>query len=167
MGLDMYLESHKKETYELHLQAIDLMQEILNYRHKDSKETFVDDDEWVKVRDSLNALINHEQEQIAYWRKANQIRGWFANLLDTDTDRVCKGKVSKEDIENLLDTCKQVLKDHSLAEKLLPTTEGFFFGSNEYDEYYFEEIKETIEICEKVLKEFDFSTNYLIYDEWW
>ena len=65
MGLDMYLESHKKETYELHLQAIDLMQEILNYRHKDSKETFVDDDEWVKVRDSLNALINNEQEKIA------------------------------------------------------------------------------------------------------
>lgn len=167
MGLDMYLESHKKETYELHLQAIDLMQEILNLRHKDSEEVFVDDDEWVKVRDSLDTLISHKQEQIAYWRKANQIRGWFQELLGEESNGVCKGKISKEDIENLLDTCKQVLEDHSLAEKLLPVTEGFFFGSYEYDEYYFEQIKETVEICERVLKEFDFNTNYLIYDEWW
>ena len=163
----MYLESHKKETYELHLQAIDLMQEILNLRHKDSEEVFVDDDEWVKVRDSLDTLISHKQEQIAYWRKANQIRGWFQELLGEESNGVCKGKISKEDIENLLDTCKQVLEDHSLAEKLLPVTEGFFFGSYEYDEYYFEQIKETVEICERVLKEFDFNTNYLIYDEWW
>lgn len=167
MGLDMYLESHKKETYKLHLQAIDLMQEILNLRHKDSEEVFVDDDEWVKVRDSLDTLISHKQEQIAYWRKANQIRGWFQELLGEESNGVCKGKISKEDIDNLLDTCKQVLEDHSLAEKLLPVTEGFFFGSYEYDEYYFEQIKETVEICERVLKEFDFNTNYLIYDEWW
>jgi hypothetical protein len=167
MGLDMYLESHKKETYELHLQATEFMQNILNFRHKDSKKTFVDDPEWAKVVDSVKALIGHQTESIAYWRKANQIRGWFVDLLDVDYNGVCKGKVSKKDIENLLDTCKQVLKDHSLAEELLPATEGFFFGSDEYDEYYFDQIKETVEICEKILKEFDFSTNYLIYDEWW
>lgn len=167
MGLDMYLESHKKDTYELNEQAIKFMQEVLNFRHRDSTEVFVDDDEWAKARDSVNALIDHKQEQVAYWRKANQIRGWFSKLLGEDSNGVCKGKVSKENIESLLDTCKQVLADHSLAEKLLPTTKGFFFGSSEYDEYYFEQIKETVEICEKILKEFDFSTNYLIYDEWW
>ena len=167
MGLDMYLESHQKETYDLHNEAIDLMQKILDYRHKDSKEVFVDDDEWAKAKDSVDALINHKQEQVAYWRKANQIRGWFSELLGEESNGVCKGKVSKENIESLLDTCKQVLEDHSLAERLLPTTEGFFFGSYEYDEYYFEQIKETIKICERVLKEFDFDTNYLIYDEWW
>ena len=163
----MYLESHQKETYDLHNEAIDLMQKILDYRHKDSKEVFVDDDEWAKAKDSVDALINHKQEQIAYWRKANQIRGWFQELLGEESNGVCKGKVSKENIESLLNTCKQVLADHSLAEKLLPTTEGFFFGSYEYDEYYFDQIKETVEICERVLKEFDFDTNYLIYDEWW
>lgn len=167
MGLDMYLESHQKETYDLYSESISFMQKILNYRHKDSKEVFVDDDEWAKAKDSVDALIDHKQEQIAYWRKANQIRGWFSELLGEESNGVCKGKVSKENIESLLNTCKQVLEDHSLAEKLLPVTEGFFFGSYEYDEYYFEQIKETIEICERVLKEFDFDTNYLIYDEWW
>lgn len=167
MGLDMYLESHRKDTYELNERAIEFMSDILNFRHRNSEETFVDDPEWSKTNDSVKGLIKHESEQVAYWRKANQIRGWFADLLGEDANGVCKGKVSKENIEDLLDTCKQVLADHSLAEKLLPVTEGFFFGSYEYDEYYFEDIKETIEICEKILKEFDFDTNYLIYDEWW
>lgn len=167
MGLDMYLESHKQDTYELNERAIVLMSDILNFRHRTSTETFVDDPEWSKTNDSIKDLIKHESEQVAYWRKANQIRGWFAKLLGEESNGVCTGKVSKENIESLLDTCKRVLKDHSLAKKLLPTTEGFFFGSNEYDEYYFEKIKETVEICEKILREFDFGTNYLIYDEWW
>jgi len=34
----------------------------------------------------------------------------------------------------------------------LPVTAGFFFGSNEYDEYYFEELKDTIKIIEKLEK---------------
>lgn len=167
MGLDMYLESHQKETYDLHNEAISFMQKVLDYRHRDSTEVFVDDNEWAKARDLVNALIDHKQEQVAYWRKANQIRGWFSRLLGEESDGVCKGKVSKKNVENLLDTCKQVLENNSLAEKLLLVTEGFFFGSYEYDDYYFEQIKETIEICERVLKEFDFDTNYLIYDEWW
>jgi hypothetical protein len=31
----------------------------------------------------------------------------------------------------------------ALAEELLPTQEGFFFGSTEYDEWYMESVKET------------------------
>ena len=34
---------------------------------------------------------------------------------------------------------------------LLPTIQGFFFGSTEYDEYYYSDIDETIEILENVL----------------
>ena len=37
--------------------------------------------------------------------------------------------------------------------ELLPTADGFFFGSTEYDEYYLKDIKNTIEILEKVIKE--------------
>ena len=37
--------------------------------------------------------------------------------------------------------CDKVLDDNSLAEELLPTRSGFFFGSTDYDEWYFEDIK--------------------------
>src|SRR5262249_45779294 len=35
----------------------------------------------------------------------------------------------------------KVIKDASSAQRLLPTQEGFFFGSTDYDQYYLEDIK--------------------------
>ena len=61
-------------------------------------------------------------------------------------------EITVDKLEKLLDTCKKVLADHSLAKELLPTADGFFFGSTAYDEYYFGEIERTIEIIEPVLK---------------
>jgi len=39
-----------------------------------------------------------------------------------------------------------------VAEKLLPTQEGFFFGSTSYDSYYYDDIEATKEILEEALK---------------
>ena len=50
---------------------------------------------------------------------------------------------------------------------ILPTRGGFFFGSTEYDSGYSEDIDGTIEICEKILKDFDFENNYLAYHASW
>jgi hypothetical protein len=40
----------------------------------------------------------------------------------------------------------KVIEDPSVAQDLLPTTAGFFFGGTDYDEYYMEDILNTIEI---------------------
>jgi hypothetical protein len=37
----------------------------------------------------------------------------------------------------------KVIQDATVAENLLPTREGFFFGSTEYDEDYLEDVKST------------------------
>ena len=37
----------------------------------------------------------------------------------------------------------KALKDSTLAEELLPTTEGFFFGGTDYDEWYWMNLLET------------------------
>lgn len=47
----------------------------------------------------------------------------------------------------------QVVAQRSIAEGLLPTQEGFFFGGTEYDEYYIEHVKETVEMLEPLLEE--------------
>lgn len=60
-------------------------------------------------------------------------------------------RITREYAEELLSRCKQVLEDHSLAETLLPTMPGFFFGSTEYDEYYFENVQEVYDYVENVL----------------
>jgi hypothetical protein len=40
----------------------------------------------------------------------------------------------------------QTIEDSSVAEELLPTQSGFFFGGTDYDEYYLKDILDTIEI---------------------
>jgi hypothetical protein len=40
-----------------------------------------------------------------------------------------------------------------LADELLPSADGFFFGSTNYDEWYFKDLTNTIEIIETLLSE--------------
>ncbi len=44
------------------------------------------------------------------------------------------------------------IEDHSVAEKLLPTQSGFFFGCTDYDECYLGDIKNTKKILTEALK---------------
>ena len=45
----------------------------------------------------------------------------------------------------------QVVAQPGVAEKLLPTQEGFFFGSTEYSQYYLEDLRRTVEQLEPLL----------------
>lgn len=51
--------------------------------------------------------------------------------------------------------------------KLLPTTSGFFFGGTDYDNFYMDDIKQTINILEKVLEETDFEKEAVVYSASW
>lgn len=59
------------------------------------------------------------------------------------------------------------VKDSSVAEKLLPSCAGFFFGGYDYDEYYVADIKETIDIITKVLETTDFEKEMVYYISSW
>lgn len=77
---------------------------------------------------------------VGYFRKVNFLVKYFEDL-GFDTPSQTPLKITKEDAEVLLDRCEKVLEDHSLAKELLPTMSGFFFGSTEYDKYYFEDVE--------------------------
>ena len=61
----------------------------------------------------------------------------------------------------------KIIEDDSVACELLPTTEGFFFGSTDYDQWYLEDIESTIEQIAKILETTDFDTEYVIYEASW
>jgi len=61
----------------------------------------------------------------------------------------------------------KIVKDSSVAERLLPTKSGFFFGGTDYDEYYIEDLKDTVKILERALNEIDFKHERLIYSSSW
>lgn len=86
-----------------------------------------------------------------YWRKANAIHNWFVeNVQEGEDDCRCY-ELEKEQLIELRNTCKKVLKNDSLKEELLPTQGGFFFGGTDYDEYYYNDLKETIKEIDRLL----------------
>lgn len=89
------------------------------------------------------------QFEVGYWRKANHIHKWFVDNVQEGKDDCEYYYVSKDDVAKLLETCRAVLNDRTLAGKLLPTQSGFFFGGTEYDDYYFEDIELTVKILER------------------
>jgi hypothetical protein len=60
----------------------------------------------------------------------------------------------------LRDLCEKVLANHALADELLPTASGFFFGNTDYDEWYFTDLQDTVTILnhalENVPEDYDF-----------
>jgi hypothetical protein len=90
---------------------------------------------------------------VMYWRKVNAIHEWFVQNKQDGVDECQKTWLSIDDLKELLAVCKQVYDDRSLADELLPTQDGFFFGDTEYTDYYFDSIKETIDRLEEVFSQ--------------
>ena len=105
-------------------------------------------------------------ERVGYWRKANAIHQWFVVNVQDVEDNCGYYYVSRENLEVLLETVNKVLDDHSLAEDLLPTQGGFFFGATDYDDYHFEDLKETKKIIEEIFAEGDVDADYQYHSSW-
>ena len=89
------------------------------------------------------------------FRKINFLVKFFEDK-GMDVENQIPIRISRANIKELINLCTEVLADESKAETLLPTCSGFFFGSTDYDEDYFENIKEVLWYCkEELLPEFD------------
>lgn len=107
-------------------------------------------------------------EDDAYFRKVNCIYAYFQERLE---DEACF--VNEYDLKDIIDRCDQILKGVNLrkeipyeaikrGEELLPTQGGFFFGSTEYDKWYFAHVKDIRKQMKKLLRKFD-KNNDLMY----
>lgn len=88
----------------------------------------------------------------AYWRKANHIHQWFVENIQDGVDNCEPYYVPTKKLMELRDLCFYILKDKDKSNELLPTQEGFFFGGTDYDEYYFEDISNTYEALNEIIK---------------
>ncbi len=113
--------------------------------------------------------VKQVEVEIAYWRKANAIHDWFVQNVQDGVDECQKSYVTHENLRNLLNICKSVLANPDQVETLLPTRSGFFFGGTEYDEWYFDGIKHTVEVLENVVPrmEIDFRGWMFYYQSSW
>lgn len=112
--------------------------------------------------------ISHITEDVMYWRKANAIHQWFVDNVQNGEDDCKEYSVSREQLEELLSLVKKTLMfkpNKEKAAELLPTQAGFFFGSEDYDEYYWSDLEETRDSLIKLLKEPD--TGDFYYQSSW
>jgi len=109
-------------------------------------------DMYLEVKKELNKF-----EEVIYWRKANQIHHWFLKNVEEDDEDInnkyCEIKIEK--LKELLELIDEVLENPKIAEEELPTSSGFFFGGMDYDDDYFEELKETQEKLSIVIKKIE------------
>lgn len=101
----------------------------------------------------------------AYWRKANAIHNFFTRGKEYEScDDI---EVNRLMLIDLKDRCTKVLLNRELADELLPTTNGFFFGSDEYDEYYYDSIAKTYEYITPLISNEDIKDGDLYYFGWY
>jgi len=118
-----------------------------------------------KLIDVNLSRVTNINERVGYWRKANHIHKWFVDNCQNGVDDCKEYYVSIEQLKELLQRCKDVLQDIDLAVTLLPTTSGFYFGSDAYGESYIDDTKATIKIIEDILAE-DIDGRYYYRSSW-
>ena len=135
MGLDMYLS---KKTY------------VKNWAHKEDKHRVV-----VTLNDQTRLDIKPERvtyvdEEVMYWRKVNAVHAWFVENVQDGIDECQVSRVTIELLDELATICEKVIRDKN--PELLPASSGFFFGSTEYDDYYYQEIEETAKVLREEIR---------------
>ena len=139
MGLDMYL--YRKEYV--------------------STFAWTQDEKAVKEANLHSVIANHFNVDpnmggiyvdycVAYWRKANAIHGWFVNL-DGGRDECQPINVSLDQLKELRDLANSVVLTPAMAGDILPPQEGFFFGSSDIDEWYISDMKNTVDMLDKII----------------
>jgi hypothetical protein len=127
---------------------------VKNWKHMSDDEKHNVSVEGKSAKEIKPERITHIEEEIGYWRKANQIHNWFVQNVQNGNDDCGSHYVDVEQLEELSTNCKEVLADHSKAEELLPTQQWFLFWSElSYDEWYFNQLEQTVEIIDGILTE--------------
>lgn len=165
MGLDMYLN---KRTY------------VKNWEHNgpDAQNKITIKTGGKARKDIKPERITYITEEVAYWRKFNALHNWFVQNCGHGEDTCQEMYVSKDQLEELLALLHKVndlLKNSKMVHKvvagwkedrltkvyecedqvmeLLPPTQGCFFGSYEIDQWYKDDVVNTIIILEDLLSE--------------
>lgn len=166
MGLDMFLIRRKKNV-------------------KDFDNWYRDGDEimyWRKVNSIHRWFVENVQKGVddcGYYKVEKEQLESLHDICGEILDRVImapskitngysiekKEDGSFEKIYNYIDG--MIATNPEVCEELLPTQEGFFFGSTEYNNWYMEDVKRTYYELGILLKLYDFNNYDIYYSSSW
>ncbi len=146
MGLDMYLNAKRY---------------ISKYSDEDLGTKLAQEfPELAKIGKSLNGV----SVEAMYWRKANAIHAWFVRNVQNGTDDCGHYYVSRDQLRELLDTIEKALDNRDSSQ--LPPTGGFFFGSTDVDDWYWEDLKNTRDALETVVNSYTDDWDFEYHSSW-
>ena len=154
MGLDMYLSA--KKYLSKYFDAADT-----------GKISAINDIFGIEGEEDGDYGAQEVTFRVAYWRKANAIHQWFVDNVQDGVDECDETFVPREKLQELMELCEKIIADPKLGEELLPTQNGFFFGSTEYYEWYMQDIKHTAERLKKILSDSALSKFDFYYQSSW
>lgn len=161
MGLDMYLEARKYVSKNDWTAKADENGDLpTNAEYNEIAKFFPAGADEYGSHSGAEAKIT-----VAYWRKANAIHNWFVNECGGGVDECQPIGVPHNKLRELRATVEHTIETKD--PKHLATASGFFFGSTDYDEYYWGDLERTLKILDKVIplaEEEDWS---LIYQASW
>ena len=158
MGLDMYLEVRRTvRTYEWNQQfdkvANGLGESLISLAGLD------------QIVSENNYTVSIEVNAI-YWRKVNSVHQWFVDNIGGGVDECQRMYVKRKDLEDLRDLVKDTLIHRDKASLTLPPASGFFFGSTEIDEWYWEDLEYTARELDRVLANAKDSDDFFYQASW-
>jgi len=174
MGLDMYLYRKTYVRNWSHMAPEELHQ--ITVKKNKKKHPWIDSKnitgitelvgQWRKANAVHDWFVSHVQDGEDDCKEYNVELPQLQELYDTcvlvrDNTKLVDGQIKNgysckeidgKFVETPIMEPGKTVADKSVAEDLLPTAGGFFFGSTDYDEYYMEDILDTIKILEPLLK---------------
>jgi len=150
MGLDMYLTAERYLWREGDKDVSDKINEAIGVEANPENHF-----------NGSSLRVKSVSVDAMYWRKANAIHGWFVENCQGGLDECQRTYVERAKLKALKDLCEDIL-NHPDAEREtdLEPRAGFFFGSYEKDEWYFQDLKNTVEGLDRALSlpenEYDF-----------
>ena len=182
MGLDQYLTLTNKKYKEI-CDAYDAYYGLSEEEQEKTVCPDLPDDTSFDEITLVNLNAKPINCELIYWRKANMIHNWFVENVQNGVDDCGSYRVSIEQLKSLRDICQYIVdnlekyeieeidwrgnpvkvteyspKNEELikwCEENLPTCSGFFFGSTDYDKWYFHDVVYTLEEIENVINRFE------------
>lgn len=93
------------------------------------------------------------------WRKANGIHRWFVENVQDNRDECQQSYVSGQQLRELRDACEEVLFAHNSEQQPvdevafdvgLSPKSGSFFGGQEIDDWYLEDLRYTMRLINRL-----------------
>lgn len=108
--------------------------------------------------------------QNSFWlgRKENHIHAWVEEQIGDEAPNCGFALVTREEFASLVETLARLMRSKSPEEAkgALPTQDGFFFGSTEYDDDYFADIRAEHKVMSAALKGIE-EDGGVVYWCWW